>query len=123
MAIILITDPNDSSVAGGLSNPDPVSWEQVLQGGFLNLTIDEFTSSEDVKNLFNLNPPPTFFGPFMVWGEFDSDSGSLSLWLAPTTGDRDAQFAVLDNFKAGAGTGTLFRDNKLPPSINWAVNL
>src|SRR6266496_2143753 len=69
MAIILITDPNDSSVAGGLSNPDPVSWEQVLQGGFLNLTIDEFTSSEDVKNLFNLNPPPTFFGPFMVWGE------------------------------------------------------
>jgi len=57
MATIIITDPNDSSLAGGLSNPDPVSWEQVLQGGFLNLTIDEFTSSEDVKNLFTFRTP------------------------------------------------------------------
>lgn len=122
MATIIITDPNDPSVVGGLSAKDFVSWDQVLQGGFVNLTIDEFTSSEDLKNLFNLNPPPSFFDAPMVWGEFDSGSGALLLWLAETTGDRSNQFATLDNFSSGSGSGFLFRSNKLPPAITWSLS-
>src|SRR5690349_19056035 len=130
MSLIDITDPNDASVRGGLSNPDPVMWAEVLAGGFVNLLIDEFTSSEDVTDLFNLTPPPSFSGPYMVWGELDQNTGALVLYLATSTGDRSSQFATLDTFRTAvdgsggspSGTGTLFRDNKLPPSINWTLN-
>jgi hypothetical protein len=130
MSLIDLTDPNDSSVRGGLSNPDPVSWPAVLAGSPVNLTIDEFTSSEDVKNLFDLNPPPSFVGPFLVWGETDTAAGTLKLFLAPSTGDRSFPFATLDAFVvavdgsggASNGSGALIRSNKLPPNINWNLN-
>ncbi len=130
MSLIDITDPNDASVRGGLSNPDPIVWADVIAGGFVNLLIDDFTSSEDVTTLFNLTPPPSFSGPYMVWGEFDQDTGALVLYLATSTGDRSYQFANLDSFMPAvdgsggspAGSGTLARNNKLPPSINWALN-
>lgn len=92
MSLIDITDPKDSSVRGGLSNPDPIDWKQVIGGSAVNLTIDEFTSSGDVKELFNLNEPPSFSGPFLVWGELDADSDALSLFLATSTGDRTFPF-------------------------------
>lgn len=130
MSLIDLTDPNDASVRGGLSNPDPVNWNEVLAGGFINLTIDEFTSSEDVKILFNLEPPPSFSGPFLIWGEVDTTTGALNLFLAESTGDRSFPFATLDNFVQAidgsggppSGTGTLSRSNKLPLSINWTLN-
>ncbi|MGI4832329.1 MAG: hypothetical protein ACRYFK_02610 [Janthinobacterium lividum] len=130
MALLDLTDPNDSAVRGGLSNPDPISWSEVLGGGFLNLTVDEYTSSEDVTTLFNLSPPPSFSGPYLVWGELDQDRGALALFLATSTGDRSQPFAQLDNFApaidgsggAALGTGLLTRSKKLPTSINWALN-
>lgn len=130
MSLIDITDPNDSTVRGGLSNPDPINWAGIVAGGFVNLLIDDFTSSEDVRSLFNLLPPPSFTGPFMVWGESDLNTGALLLYLATSTGDRTHQFAALDDFifaidgsgGAPSGTGTLFRNNKLPPSISWGLN-
>ena len=130
MALLDLTDPNDSSVRGGLSNPDPIAWNDVLGGGFLNLTLDEFTSSEDVATLFNLSPPPSFSGPYLVWGELDPDMEALVLFLATATGDRDQPFARLDSFAAAidgsggaaCGTGSLTRSNKLPPTINWTLN-
>jgi hypothetical protein len=129
MSLLDLTDPNDSAVRGGLSNPDPINWSDISAGGFLNLTIDEFTSSEEVTTLFDLSPPPSFSGPYMVWGELAQDSGALTLFLATSTGERDQPFAQLDNFAqaiSGAGdaigAGTLTRTNKLPPQINWALN-
>jgi hypothetical protein len=113
MATIIITDPNDPSVVGGLSDKD---------GGLVNFTIDEFTSSEDVKILFNLAPPPTFFDAPMVWGRLDPNIRALSLWLAETAGDETNPFARLDNFSSGSGSGSLFRSNKLPPAINWSLS-
>jgi hypothetical protein len=130
LSIIDITDPNDSSIRGGLSNPDPILWTDVLAGALFSLTIDEFTSSEDVKTLFNLEPPPSFLGPYMVWGEIDLDNGAILLYLATSTGDRTDQFATLDDFMFAIdgsggtpfGTGTLYRNNKLPSSIDWVLN-
>jgi hypothetical protein len=130
MSLIDISDPNDPSVVGGLSNPDPVLWVDVLAGNPSNLTLDEFTSSADVKTLFDLTEPPSFIGPFMVWGELDAEAGSLSLFLAPSTGDRTFPFATLDGFVdpddsagvATGGTGALTRSNTLPPAINWSRN-
>jgi hypothetical protein len=112
MATIIITDPNDPTVAGGLSDKD---------GGFVNFTIDEFTSSEDVKNLFNLAPPPTFFDA-PIWRQLDPGTGSFSFWLAETTDDQTNPFARLDNFSSGSGSGSLFRNNKLPPAISWSLS-
>jgi len=100
MSFIDITDPNDPSVRGGLSNPDVIDWKEVLRGGFINLTIDEFTSSADADVLFNLNPPPSFSGPFLVWGEFDPEGDALRLFLATSTGDRSFPFATLDGFRS-----------------------
>ncbi|MVN75600.1 hypothetical protein GO988_04605 [Hymenobacter sp. HMF4947] len=130
MSLLDLTDPNDSSVRGGLSNPDPISWSDVLAGSFLNLTIDEFTSSEDVATLFDLSAPPSFSGPYLVWGELAQDTGTLALYLATSTGDRDQPFAQLDGFTsaidgsggAASGSGSLSRSNKLPPAISWALN-
>jgi hypothetical protein len=130
MSLIDLTDPNDASARGGLSNPDPVVWSKVLAGSPINLTIDEFTSSEDVHDLFDLAEPPSFSGPFMVWGETDMTSGTLSLFLAPQTGDRSFPFASLDGFVAAvdgsggatSGSGTLSRSKKLPPNISWNLN-
>ena len=130
MALLDLTDPNDSSVRGGLSNPDPLNWSEVLGGGFLNLTLDEYTSSEDVKTLFGLSPPPSFSGPYLVWGALDQDTGALALFLATATGDRSQPFARLDGFTAAIdgsggpplGSGALTRSNKLPPAISWALN-
>jgi hypothetical protein len=130
MSLLDLTDPADPSVRGGLSNPDPISWPDVLAGGFLNLTLDEFTSSEDVKTLFDLSPPPDFNGPFLVWGELDQPTGALALFLATATGERDQPFARLESFRpaidgsggAPTGAGSLARPGKLPPAINWALN-
>jgi hypothetical protein len=130
MSLIDLTDPNDASVRGGLSNPDPVRWSDVLAGSPVNLTVDEFTSSEDVHDLFDLSEPPSFSGPFLVWGETDTDAGTLSLFLAPQTGDRGFPFATLDGFVAAvngsggasSGSGTLSRSNKLPANISWNLN-
>lgn len=121
-----ITDPNDSSVRGTLSSPDAGLTEE----GFVNLIISDTVSSEDVKTLFDLTPPPSFNGPFMVWGELDQDSGALVLFLATTTGDRTHPFATLDGFRdvvesgapSGSGSGTLSRSNKLPPDVSWQVS-
>ncbi|NML65450.1 hypothetical protein HHL22_09560 [Hymenobacter sp. RP-2-7] len=130
MALLDITDPNDSSVRGGLSNPDPLNWNEVVGGGFLNLTLDEYTSSEDVATLFDLSPPPSFNGPYLVWGELDQDTGALALFLATATGDRSQPFARLEGFRpaidgsggAAQGSGSLTRSSKLPPAIGWALN-
>jgi hypothetical protein len=126
--IIDITDPNDASVRGALSNRDPIDINDFLAGGFINLFIDEHTSSSDPKELFNLQPPPSFNDAFMVWGELD-ENGAVALFLAPTTGDRTFPFATLDGFKAAmngsgatAGSGTLTRSNTLPPDVNWQVS-
>lgn len=130
MSLLDLTDPNDSSVRGGLSNPDPISWSDVLAGGFFNLTLDEFTSSEEVETLFDLSAPPSFSGPYLVWGELSQDSGALALFLATSTGDRTYPFAQLDGFTpaidgsggAASGTGSLTRSSKLPSAISWALN-
>jgi hypothetical protein len=130
VSLIDLTDPNDSSVRGGLSNPDPVVWSAVLAGTPVNLIIDEFTSSEDVHNLFDLSEPPSFSGPFLVWGETDQQVGTLNLFLAPSTGDRSFSFASLDGFVAAvdgsggatSGSGKLTRSNKLPAVVSWTLN-
>ena len=130
MSLIDLMDPNNSSVRGGLSNPDPVLWSAVLTGSPVNLTIDELTSSEDVHNLFDLSEPPSFSGPFLVWGETDQQAGTLNLFLAPSTGDRTFPFASLDGFVAAvdgsrgatSGSGTLTRSNKLRAVISWTLN-
>jgi hypothetical protein len=130
MSTIDLTDPNDASSRGGLSSPDPISWQAVLAGTPANFIIDEFTSSGEVKELFDLSPPPSFLGPFLVWGEIDTAARALALFLAPSTGDRSFPFATLDGFVSAvdgsggalSGSGSLQRSNRLPPKITWTLN-
>jgi hypothetical protein len=130
MSTITLADPNDTSVYGGMSNPDPIVWSAVAAGTQVNFTLDEYTSSEDVENLFNLTAPPDFLGPYMVWGQVDAQAGAMNLYLATTTGDSTYPFATLDGFVAAidgsggalTGSGTLTRSNKLPAAIQWTLN-
>jgi hypothetical protein len=126
--IVDLTDPADATVRGSMSSPDPINFDDVLAGGFFNLELSNTLSSEDVATLFDLQPPPTFSGPFMVSAALD-DTGALTMFLSPTTGDTTHAFATLDGFRSfvdGSGTtsgaGTLTRSNKLPPDINWGVS-
>jgi hypothetical protein len=129
MSLIDLVDPNDFSVSGGLSNP-AIFWPPVIAGSPANLTIDEFTSSEGVKNLFDPKLPPSFIGKFLVWGEADVAAGTLKLFLAPSTGDRSFPFATLDGVLAvvegtggaSSGSGSSFRSNKPSPTVGWTLN-
>ena len=125
--IIDLTDPQDAAVRGSMSSPDPINVDDVLNGAFFNLEISDTLSSEDVKQLFDLQPPPSFFGPFMVSAALD-DTGALQVYLSPATGDTTHPFATLDGFvsvvdgsEATAGSGSLTRSNKLPPDVSWGV--
>ena len=135
-SLIQLTDPNDPqhALVGGMSNPDPVDWNSVLNGGPINLILDSVTSSGNLEDLFNLTAPPSFSGPYMVWGKLD-DNGTLNMFLATSTGDTSFPFAELSGFKdlimsggggappsGSGGSGNLDRTNQLPPVISWQLN-
>jgi hypothetical protein len=127
--LINLIDPNDETVRGSLVHPDPIVAADVLAGAFVVFQIAETASSHDVKELFNLMSPPSFPGPFQVWGESVAGTGMLVLFLAPEAGDRNFRFALLNEFRfprpgdVPTGTGQLFRHNKLPPNIRWQASL
>jgi hypothetical protein len=49
MALIDLMNPNDSSMRGGLRNPDPVLWSAVLGGSPVNLGVCSTWSMLDEK--------------------------------------------------------------------------
>ena len=116
--LIDISDPDDPAIVGQLFSADIVP-ESVLQGGSFNLFFSS-TGSSDNSELFDLSEPPSFSGPPMVWGALNSD-GNLELFLAPSTGEKTHQFAILNDFASFSGGGDLFRPNKLPDAVNWSV--
>lgn len=117
--MISLIDPNDPTTVGELFNADIIS-DSVLQGGVFNLFFTS-TGSHDNTELFDLNEPPSFFGPPMVWGSIDQQ-GELNLYLAPTTGDKTYPFVQLHGFQNLSGKGDLTRSNKLPQVVDWKVS-
>jgi hypothetical protein len=131
--LIRISDPNNPNVYGALYSPDPVYYPAIKAGRPFNLLISTVVASDDVENLFDLSPPPSFSGRYMVWGRFDSNTGILVTYLATTIGDRSYPFADFRDFKAavengingnesGSGSVYLNRPNALPINSNWDLS-
>jgi len=126
--LIDLIDPNDETIRGALVSTGPIVPANVSAGAFVTFRISESDSSHDVRELFNLSAPPSFPGPFQVWGEFYAATSQLVLFLAPETGDRHFRFALLNGFSFAPhghvlnGTGELFRKKKLPMGIKWRIS-
>ena len=126
--LIDLTDPNDTTVRGALYNPDPIDVDAVLGGAPITLMIGDAASSDDLDVLFDLSPPPSFFGGYQLVGELDGDA--LELYLSPDPDGRDHHFVRLEDFRgaldgsSGAvdGIGSLTRSNRLPSDVSWQLS-
>lgn len=131
--VIYIYDTNHSDIYGQLyfpQNGHPTA-AHIQAGGRINMFIARYGSSEDPKNLFEINPPEFSSEP-MVWGALDNNTGIMTLYLARTTGDKTYPFVDLKGFKSGIasfvkskdtqdGACWLNRPKKVPIKCSWEI--